>query len=149
MCKPTHKHFICVCPHRNHPTCSHHVYVRNHAEYIAMDEPNLTVEGGWYLRLPSSGQSCRAWQPYAEEWEHCIYYKLKHRDERTGEVIPGQELCCSENKQWGVRPIIKHETGVCTGCAGCEEAARTAAEEKKATEEERRKCRKSAFLKLK
>lgn len=120
--------------------------MRKHAEYIVMDEPSLIAEGGWYLRLPSSGQLCRGWQPCAEEWEHCIYYKLKHTDERTREVIPGQELCCPKNKHWVVRPIIKHETGVCTGCAGCEEVARKAAEEKKAAEEEKRKFRKSLLL---
>ncbi|KAK3987482.1 hypothetical protein QBC44DRAFT_310313 [Cladorrhinum sp. PSN332] len=127
MCRPVHKHFICFCPNRNAPTCPHHTYLRNHAEFIVMDDGKLTDENGWFYRLRDQGQSYRGWQPYAAEWEHCIYYKLANRDELTREVTLGKELLCQNPSQ--SEPIIKHKTGVCVDCTECEKIAKRAKEE--------------------
>ncbi|KAK4160642.1 hypothetical protein QBC43DRAFT_372875 [Cladorrhinum sp. PSN259] len=130
MCKLIHNHFICICPNRNDPTCHHHKYLRNHAEFIVVDNGKLSDEQGWYYRLRGQGQSSKRWQPISTEWEQCIYYKLENRDSATREIISGGEGLCGTTSSVQEKPVIKTKTGVCGGCSGkCAELAKRAKEE--------------------
>ncbi|KAK4221630.1 hypothetical protein QBC38DRAFT_328926, partial [Podospora fimiseda] len=97
MCKPIHKHFTCICPNRNEPSCPHHKYLRSHPEFIVADSGQLKDEKGWFYRMCEQGQSYTGWQPYCADWQHCIHYKLANKNSKTGGILLGREILCSHD----------------------------------------------------
>jgi hypothetical protein len=114
MCHQVAKHFLCVCPDRNDPQrCPHAECLRIRAE-AAVDDGGF-VGTGWYTRSsPRGGQRHRVWEPYATVWEHCVAYRLRHTDKKTGRLQGGFEELC----EYGSKPAGKSTTTFTTTLGG-------------------------------